>query len=106
MKNLINNFKYRLSFLFVLAVNALVFSQDWEDGGDPPPPTTHGDGSPASPIDGYIFSQFEGGDDLPPPPEGDGSPASPIDDYIIYLAIVGLFVIYYTYKKSNRLVKN
>ena len=75
MKNLINNFKYRLSFLFVLAVNVLV------------------------------FSQLEGGDD-PPPPEGDGSPASPIDDYIIYLAIVGLFVIYYTYKKSNRLVKN
>jgi hypothetical protein len=75
MKNLINNFKYRLSFLFVLAVNVLV------------------------------FSQLEGGD--PPPPEGDGSPpASPIDDYIIYLAIVGLFVIYYTYKKSNRLVKN
>lgn len=72
MKNLINNFKYRLSFLFVLAVNVL------------------------------IFSQFEGGDD----PEGDGAPASPIDDYIIYLAIVGLFVIYYTYKKSNRLVKN
>jgi hypothetical protein len=76
MKNLINNFKYRLSFLFVLAVNVL------------------------------IFSQFEGGDDPPPPPEGDGSPASPIDGYIIYLAIVGLFVIYYTYKKSNRLVKN
>ncbi len=76
MKNLINNFKYRLSFLFVLAVNALVFSQvGWEDGG-------------------------------PPAPEGDGAPASPIDDYIIYLAIVGLFVIYYTYKKSNRLVKN
>ena len=75
MKNLINNFKYRLSFLFVLAVNVL------------------------------IFSQLEGGD--PPPPEGDGSsPASPIDGYIIYLAIVGLFVIYYTYKKSNRLVKN
>ena len=74
MKNLINNFKYRLSFLFVLAVNVLVFSQE---GGDPPPP--EGDGSP---------------------------PASPIDDYIIYLAIVGLFVIYYTYKKSNRLVKN
>jgi hypothetical protein len=75
MKNLINNFKYRLSFLFVLAVNVLV------------------------------FSQLEGGD--PPPPEGDGSPpASPIDGYIIYLAIVGLFVIYYTYKKSNRLVKN
>ena len=73
MKNLINNFKYRLSFLFVLAVNVLVFSQ-------------------------------EGG--APPPPEGDGSPASPIDGYIIYLAIVGLFVIYYTYKKSNRLVKN
>ena len=76
MKNLINNFKYRLSFLFVLAVNVL------------------------------IFSKFEGGDDPPPPQEGDGSPASPIDDYIIYLAIVGLFVIYYTYKKSNRLVKN
>ena len=35
-----------------------------------------------------------------------GAPASPIDDYIIHLAIVGLFVIYYTYKKSNRLVKN
>ena len=63
MKNLINNFKYRLSFLFVLAVNVL------------------------------IFSQFEGGDDPPPPPEGDGTPASPIDGYIIYLAIVGLFVI-------------
>ena len=76
MVNIINNFKYRLSFLFVLAVNVL------------------------------IFSQFEGGDDPPPPPEGDGSPASPIDGYIIYLAIVGLFVIYYTYKKSNRLVKN
>ena len=76
MKNLINNFKYRLSFLFVLAVNVL------------------------------IFSQFEGGGNPPPPPEGDGSPASPIDGYIIYLAIVGLFVIYYTYKKSNRLVKN
>ena len=76
MKNLINNFKYRLSFLFVLAVNVL------------------------------IFSQFEGGGDPPPPPEGDGAPASPIDGYIIYLAIVGLFVIYYTYKKSNRLVKN
>ena len=51
------------------------------------------------------YSQFEGGDH-PPPPEGDGSPASPIDGYIIYLAIVGFFVIYYTYKKSNRLVKN
>ena len=76
MKNLINNFKYRLSFLFVLAVNVLVFSQG---GWDPP---------------------------TPEPPEGDGSPASPIDGYIIYLAIVGLFVIYYTYKKSNRLVKN
>ena len=76
MMNIINNLKYRLSFLFVLAVNVL------------------------------IFSQFEGGGDPPPPPEGDGSPASPIDDYIIYLAIVGLFVIYYTYKKSNRLVKN
>ena len=74
MKNLINNFKYRLSFLFVLAVNVLVFSQ--LDGGDPAPP------------------------------EGEGSPAAPIDGYIIYLAIVGLFVIYYTYKKSNRLVKN
>ena len=49
----------------------------------------------------------------PVPPAGggaggvtSGAPASPIDDYIIYLAIVGLFVIYYTYKKSNRLVKN
>ncbi len=73
MKNLINNFKYRLSFLFVLAVNALVFSQDWEDGGDPPPPeVTH----------------------------GDGAPASPIDLYLIYLAIVAIFVIFYTYKKS------
>ena len=69
MKNLINNFKYRLSFLFVLAVNVL------------------------------IFSQFEGGD--PPPPEGDGGvPASPIDLYLIYLAIVAIFVIFYTYKKS------
>ena len=78
MKNLINNFKYRLSFLFVLAVNALVFSQDWE-GEDPP---------------------------LPEPSEGDGAPASPIDLYLIYLAIAAIFVIYYTYKKSNRLVKN
>ena len=77
MKNLINNFKYRLSFLFVLAVNVLVFSQCDDDGYPPPPP-----------------------------PEGDGAPASPIDGYIIYLAIVGLFVIYYTSKKSNRLVKN
>ena len=51
MKNLINNFKYRLSFLFVLAVNALVFSQDWEDGG---PPAPEGDGAPASPIDLYL----------------------------------------------------
>ena len=52
MKNLINNFKYRLSFLFVLAVNVLVFSQGWE-GGDPPPP--EGDGAPASPIDLYLI---------------------------------------------------
>ena len=51
MKNLINNFKYRLSFLFVLAVNVLVFSQ--LEGGDPPPP--EGDGSPASPIDLYLI---------------------------------------------------
>lgn len=71
MKNLINNFKYRLSFLFVLAVNVLVFSQDWEGGGDPPPPS-----------------------------EGDGAPASPIDLYLIYLAVVAFFVIFYTYKKS------
>ena len=71
MKNLINNFKYRLSFLFVLAVNVLVFSED--DG-------------------------FEGGD--PPPPHGDGAPASPIDLYLIYLAIAAIFVIFYTYKKS------
>ena len=51
MKNLINNFKYRLSFLFVLAVNVLIFSQF--EGGDPPPP--EGDGSPASPIDLYLI---------------------------------------------------
>ena len=51
MKNLINNFKYRLSFLFVLAVNVLIFSQ--LEGGDPPPP--EGDGSPASPIDLYLI---------------------------------------------------
>lgn len=70
MKNLINNFKYRLSFLFVLAVNVLVFSQDDWEGGDPPPP------------------------------EGDGAPASPIDLYLIYLAIAAIFVIFYTYKKS------
>ena len=47
----------------------------------------------------------------PTPPGGGGgvtpgAPASPIDDYIIYLAIVAMFVIYYTFKKSNRLVKN
>lgn len=51
MKNLINNFKYRLSFLFILAVNVLIFSQF--EGGDPPPP--EGDGSPASPIDLYLI---------------------------------------------------
>ena len=51
MKNLINNFKYRLSFLFVLAVNILIFSQ--LEGGDPPPP--EGDGAPASPIDLYLI---------------------------------------------------
>lgn len=76
MKNLINNLKYKLTFLLFIAVNALVFCQ----GG------------------------FEGSD--PPPPEGDGAPASPIDGYLIYLAIIAIFVIYYTYKKSNRLVKN
>ena len=51
MKNLINNFKYRLSFLFVLAVNVLIFSQ-FEDSGPPPP---EGDGAPASPIDLYLI---------------------------------------------------
>ena len=70
MKNLINNFKYRLSFLFVLAVNVLVFSQGGWEGEDPPTP------------------------------EGDGAPASPIDLYLIYLAIAAIFVIFYTYKKS------
>ena len=73
MKNLINNLKYRLTFLLFMAVNVL------------------------------MFSQFEGGD--PPPPEGDGAPASPIDLYLVYLAVVAFFVIYYTYKKSIRLVK-
>ena len=77
MKNIINNLKYKLILLLVFGFNNL------------------------------LFSQLEGDDDTPPPDEGDGSPpASPIDGYIIYLAIVGLFVIYYTYKKSNRLVKN
>ena len=51
MMNIINNLKYRLSFLFVLAVNVLIFSQF--EGGDPPPP--EGDGSPASPIDLYLI---------------------------------------------------
>ena len=58
-----------------------------------------------------VFISFISKADVPLPPGGGtpttpGAPASPIDDYIIYLAIVGLFVIYYTYKKSNRLVKN
>ena len=61
-----------------------------------------------------VFISFIANAQQPPCPTcGDGvgavtpgAPASPIDDYIIYLAIVGLFVIYYTYKKSNRLVKN
>ena len=62
-----------------------------------------------------IYFMYNAQPPVPPaggPPGGgaggvtSGAPASPIDDYIIYLAIVGLFVIYYTYKKSNRLVKN
>ncbi len=76
MKNLINNLKYKLTFLLFLAVNALLFSQDWEGGGDPPPPT-----------------------------HGDGAPASPIDLYLVYLAVVAFFVIFYTYKKSIVLEK-
>ena len=50
------------------------------------------------------YSQIEGGG--PEPPEGDGTPASPIDGYIVYLAVTAFFVVYYAYKKSNRLVKN
>ena len=51
MKNLINNLKYRLTFLLFMAVNVLMFSQF--EGGGPPPP--EGDGAPASPIDLYLI---------------------------------------------------
>ena len=62
-----------------------------------------------------IYFMYNAQPPVPPPggPPGGGgggvtpgAPASPIDDYIIYLAIVGWFVIYYTYKKLNRVVKN
>ena len=62
-----------------------------------------------------IYFMYNAEPPVPPaggPPGGgaggttSGAPASPIDNYIVYLAAIALFVIYYTYKKSNRLVNN
>lgn len=48
-----------------------------------------------------IFAQLEGGDG-PPPPEGVGSPASPIDMYVYVLGILAILLITYYSKKIQR----
>lgn len=49
-----------------------------------------------------IFAQWEGGGG-PPTPEGVGSPASPIDMYVYILAIAAiLFIVLYAKKTQKR----
>lgn len=45
--------------------------------------------------------QFEGSDD-PPPPEDLGSPASPIDMYLYLLAIVAFGFMWYYHAKTRK----
>ncbi len=48
------NIKYIYATVLTFLFNVLIFAaDDWEGGGDPPPPT-EGDGTLASPIDMYI----------------------------------------------------
>ena len=50
-----------------------------------------------------IFAQFEGPED-PDPPEGIGSPASPIDMYIYVLVFVAFLLIVYSKKIKQKKV--
>ncbi|OWK99393.1 hypothetical protein AP75_00140 [Kaistella haifensis DSM 19056] len=48
-----------------------------------------------------VNAQFEGSDD-PPPPEDIGSPASPIDMYLYLLAIVAFGFMWYYHAKTRK----
>ncbi len=48
-----------------------------------------------------VNAQFEGPDD-PPPPEDLGSPASPIDMYLYLLAIVAFGFMWYYHAKTRK----
>lgn len=48
-----------------------------------------------------VNAQFEGSDD-PPPPEDVGSPASPIDMYLYLLAIVAFGFMWYYHAKTRK----
>lgn len=48
-----------------------------------------------------VNAQFEGSDD-PPPPEDLGSPASPIDMYLYLLAIVAFGFMWYYHAKTRK----
>lgn len=48
-----------------------------------------------------VNAQFEGSDD-PPPPEEVGSPASPIDMYLYLLAIVAFGFMWYYHAKTRK----
>lgn len=48
-----------------------------------------------------VNAQFEGPDD-PPPPEDIGSPASPIDMYLYLLAIVAFGFMWYYHAKTRK----
>ena len=50
-----------------------------------------------------IFAQFEGPED-PDPPEGIGSPASPIDMYIYVLVFIAFLLIVYSKKIKQKKV--